>query len=119
MRVSALLLGACAASTLSWSAPAASAPTTRPASAEQRLAHISVVAMGSGSPIVLIPGLSSPRAVWDGIAPKLAASHRVYLVQLNGFAGDDPGANLQPGVLDGVVADLHTYLAIRWAAWSR
>jgi pimeloyl-ACP methyl ester carboxylesterase len=30
---------------------------------------------------------------------------------VNGFAGDDAGANLSPGILDGVVADLDGYLA--------
>ena len=79
---------------------------------EERLPHISVTTMGNkGSPVVLIPGLASPRAVWDGIAPKLAADHRVYLVQVNGFAGDDPGENLSPGLIDGVVADIDSYVA--------
>jgi pimeloyl-ACP methyl ester carboxylesterase len=119
MRVFALLLAACAASTLNWSAPASAEPATLTTSAEQRLPHISIVAMGSGSPVVLIPGLSSPRAVWDGIAPRLAADHTVYLVQVNGFGGDDPGANLQPGVLDGIVADLHDYLAAHKAEPAR
>ena len=31
-------------------------------------------------------------------------------MQVNGFAGDEPGANLQPGVLDGIAADLSAYL---------
>jgi pimeloyl-ACP methyl ester carboxylesterase len=119
MRVFALLLAACAASTLNWSAPARAEPASVATSAEQRLSHISIVAMGSGSPVVLIPGLSSPRAVWDGIAPRLAAEHTVYLVQVNGFGGDDPGANLQPGVLDGIVTDLHDYLAAHKAEPAR
>jgi pimeloyl-ACP methyl ester carboxylesterase len=119
MRVYSLMLAACAASTLNWSGPGQSEPPARAATAEQRLAHISVVEMGSGSPVVLIPGLSSPRAVWDGIAPGLAAKHRVYLVQVNGFGGDEPGANLKPGLLDGVVADLHSYLTAHKAAPAR
>jgi pimeloyl-ACP methyl ester carboxylesterase len=65
----------------------------------------------TGSPIVLIPGLATPRAVWDGVVPELARNHRILLVQVNGFAGDDPGANLKPGVLDGIVADLDSYIA--------
>ncbi|RHW19444.1 alpha/beta hydrolase [Sphingomonas gilva] len=73
--------------------------------------HISVISIGEGEPVVLIPGLSSPRAVWDGIAPELARTHRVLLVQVNGFAGDDPGANVKPGVLDGVIADLDKLIA--------
>ncbi|KIU28017.1 alpha/beta hydrolase [Sphingomonas melonis] len=79
--------------------------------AETRMPHISVVATGKGSPVILIPGLSSPRAVWDGVVPGLAKTHRVYVVQVNGFGGDAPGANLSPGVLDGVVADLHALIA--------
>lgn len=81
------------------------------ATAEVRMDHISVVTMGKGSPVILIPGLSSPRAVWDGVAGDLAKTHRVVLVQVNGFGGDDPAANLKPGVLDGVVADLDAYIA--------
>ncbi len=77
---------------------------------ETRSGHISVLALGKGSPVVLIPGLSSPRAVWDAFADELAKNHRVLRVQVNGFAGDDPGDNLQPGVLDGIVADLAQYL---------
>jgi len=87
-------------------APAAAAST-----AEVRMDHISVTETGKGSPVLLIPGLSSPRAVWDGVAPELAKSHRVILVQVNGFAGDDAGANLKPGLLDGIVGDLHAYIA--------
>jgi pimeloyl-ACP methyl ester carboxylesterase len=91
----------------------AQAPAPAPASAapaETRLAHISVQSIGGGDPVVLIPGLASPRAVWDGIAPALAAHHRVLLVQVNGFGGDDPGANASEGLLSGVVADIVRYL---------
>ena len=77
----------------------------------KQLPHISVVSIGKGTPVILIPGLSSPRTVWDGVAPGLAKNHRVYVVQVNGFAGDAPGANLSPGILDGIVEDLHTLIA--------
>ncbi|TPG20568.1 alpha/beta hydrolase [Sphingomonas koreensis] len=73
--------------------------------------HISIEAIGKGPPVILIPGLSSPRAVYDGVIEQLAKSHRVFRVQVNGFGGDDPGANLQPGLLDGVVADLDSFIA--------
>jgi len=76
-----------------------------------QMPHISVVSIGKGTPVILIPGLSSPRTVWDGVAPGLAKNHRVYVVQVNGFAGDAPGANLSPGILDGIVEDLHTLIA--------
>lgn len=80
-------------------------------SAPVQMQHISITATGKGSPVILIPGLSSPRAVYDGVAPELARTNRVYLVQVNGFAGEDPRANLQPGILDGVVAELSGFIA--------
>ncbi len=90
------------------------------ANAEVRMDHISIVTMGNakakGAPVVLVPGLASPRAVWDGVAADLAKTHRVYLVQVNGFGGDAPGSNLQPGLLDGIVADLSEALARDHAA---
>lgn len=108
MRPFAMILAACAASTLGWNSPAQASPA--PPVAEQRLAHISVQELGRGTPVVLIPGLSTPREVWSDIAPALAARHRVLLVQVNGFAGDPAGSNAQAGMLDGIVADLQSYL---------
>ncbi len=87
-------------------APAAHAATAPAAADLIQMDHISVQVIGKGSPVILIPGLSSPRAVWDGVAPELAKGHSVYLVQVNGFGGDDPRGNLKPGVLAGIVADL-------------
>lgn len=95
---------------------AQAAPGTAQASVETTMPHISVRTVGSvqkvdrGTPVILIPGLSSPRAVWDGVVPSLAKTHQVYVVQVNGFGGDDPRANLSPGILDGIVADLHTLI---------
>lgn len=77
--------------------------------AETRLSHISVQSIGEGVPVVLIPGLASPRAVWDGVAPDLARRHRVLLVQVNGFAGDDRGANGNDEMLAGIVRDLSAW----------
>jgi pimeloyl-ACP methyl ester carboxylesterase len=110
MRVFALFLAACAAATLNWTEAAQSKPLPGGA-AEQRLPHISVTSMGKGAPVMLVPGLSTPRAMWDGVTPELARDHRVLLVQVNGFAGDDPKANLNGGILDGIVEDLHGYIA--------
>lgn len=111
------LLTAAAAAALSAALIAPAAPalarTAIPVQAdtETRMAHISVVQRGTTGPaVILIPGLASPRAVWDGVAGDLAKGHRVYLVQVNGFAGDAPGANLDAPVLAGLVADLHTLI---------
>ena len=110
MRILASILCALAAAVFHPSGQARAQPVAA-VSGEVRLSHISVQSLGSGDPVVLIPGLSTPRDVWNGIAPGLARKHRVLLVQVNGFAGDDPGANHGPGVLDGIVRDLHGYIA--------
>src|SRR5690349_6602700 len=112
MRLCALMLCALAASTLDWSAASHAAPAKQAAApAHQQLGHISVEAVGSGQPIVLIPGLSTPRDVWSAVVPELAKAHRVLLVQVNGFGGDDPRDNARADVLDGVTSDIHAYLA--------
>ena len=82
-------------------------------SAETRLPHISIKEVGSGAPIVLIPGLASPRDVWSGALPELARGRRVILVQVNGFAGDDPGANRDEDILPGIVEHVASYLRSR------
>ncbi len=103
----------------------AAIPLTTPAShaqtaaAEQRMTHISIVALGEAKPgrepLYLIPGLSSPRQVWDGIAPDLAKDRQVLLVQVNGFGSDDIGQNGKPGMTDGIIADLLADAAKRGA----
>jgi len=107
MRILLLAAAAALATPLSvaQAAPAAANP-----SPEVRLPHISIVGEGQGSPVVLIPGLSSPRATWDQAATALRGKHKLILVQVNGFAGDEPGANLQAGILKGITDDLSAYL---------
>lgn len=80
----------------------------------RQMDHISVEETGTGgSPVIFIPGLSSPREAWRSVAADLARTHRVYLVQVNGFGGDDPRANLRPGILDGIVGDLRQFIRDR------
>jgi len=105
-----ILLLAAAAALAAPLPAAAAAPAAQAPVAETRLPHISIVAEGEGSPVVLIPGLSSPRATWDQAVAHLRGTHRLILVQVNGFAGDDPGANLQPGILKGISDDLSAFL---------
>jgi pimeloyl-ACP methyl ester carboxylesterase len=61
--------------------------------------------------VVLIPGLSSSRAVWDAEAKLLAPNYRLHLVQVNGFAGAPAGANATGPILPGIVEELHGYIA--------
>lgn len=49
--------------------------------------RIKVTTIGQGDDIVLIPGLGSGTAVWDGVKDELAKTHRVHIVHVAGFAG--------------------------------
>jgi len=68
----------------------ATAPDAQPPFQSDR---IGVVTQGTGPDVILIPGLSSSREVWDTTADALDENYRVHLVQLNGFAGAPVGAN--------------------------
>lgn len=45
---------------------------------------------GSGPDLVLVPGLGSSPAVWDGVKDSLAKDYRLHLVHVAGFAGRAP-----------------------------
>jgi pimeloyl-ACP methyl ester carboxylesterase len=101
LRTCALILFVAAAATLDWSAPAQAAV---PSGSEQRLSRITVRTAGKGSPVVLIPGLASPPAVFDEAAKKIGRDHQLIFVQVNGFVGSAPATapigNLLPGAVD-------------------
>lgn len=64
--------------------------------------RLSVEVIGQGPDVIMIPGFASSREVWRPLAQRLAATHRVHLVQLAGFAGEPwshgDGAFVQPAV---------------------
>jgi pimeloyl-ACP methyl ester carboxylesterase len=55
--------------------------------------RFSVQVEGEGPDIVLIPGLATPRELWEPTAAALAGCYRVHSVQVKGF-GDQPLAAL-------------------------
>ncbi|HTU13245.1 MAG TPA: alpha/beta hydrolase [Allosphingosinicella sp.] len=73
-------------------------------------ARFSVIVEGSGPDVILIPGLSTPRDVWDGVRPALRARYRLHLIQLRGF-GEPAGPNATGPVLEPFVAALAAYIA--------
>ncbi|PVZ20265.1 Pimeloyl-ACP methyl ester carboxylesterase [Pseudomonas sp. URIL14HWK12:I9] len=79
------------------------------AQAAQPVTRFSVEVSGQGPDVILIPGLGSGRAVWDGLAAQLQADHRVHRVQLAGFAGE-PWAFGDGPFLQPVVEDLARYI---------
>jgi len=106
LRSCAFILSLFAASTLNWSAPAHSAT-----SAEQKLGRLTIRTIGQGSPVVLIPGLASPAAVYDDLASKIGRDHKLILVQINGFAGSPAGTAPLDNMLTGAVDELAAWLA--------
>lgn len=107
MRTFALIMAACAASTLNWTTPASAAPRA----VEQRLGRITITSEGKGPVVVLIPGLASPAAVFDDVAARIGKNHRLIRVQVNGFGGSKAGADSATNLLSGAVDDLAGWLA--------
>ena len=92
----------------------AQVPPAPAASATTQLERISIRDEGGTGPaVILIPGLASPREVYAPFVPTLRARHRVFTVQVNGFGGDDPRANVKAGMLDGIVAELDGFVRER------
>lgn len=71
--------------------------------------RITVVEQGAGPDVVLIPGLSTPRAVWEPLAAQLKDRYRVHLVQIRGF-GDDAGINAEGPVLEPMMKEVADYI---------
>ncbi len=87
-------------------AEAAPVPAVQTAFASDRL---SVEVIGDGPDVVLIPGYASSREVWRAEATRLAATHRVHLVQLAGFAGE-PWTHGDGPFLEPMIGELARYV---------
>jgi pimeloyl-ACP methyl ester carboxylesterase len=72
--------------------------------------RITVKVEGTGPDVVLIPGLSSPRAVWDQAAERLKGRYRLHLVQVRGFGGDDAGINAEGPILEPMMQEIADYI---------
>lgn len=71
--------------------------------------RFTVEVRGEGPDVIFIPGLGSSRDVWVAQADALAATHRLHLVQINGFAGQPVGAPAGQ-VIEPVVEELAQYI---------
>ncbi|HEY0595804.1 alpha/beta hydrolase [Sphingopyxis sp.] len=92
-------------------ADAAEAPRTEGAcSADLTLGTaVTILNEGQGPDLILIPGLSTPRAVWEPTAARLKAKYRLHIVQIRGF-GDAAGPNAEGPVLPTVVEDVRGFI---------
>lgn len=117
MKKTLLCIAALAAITLTMPAAAAIATVPEAASSAVQVrehAHIRTVLYGQKGPaVVLIPGMSTPGAVWDDTVHALAGTHRLLVVEVRGFDGKPAPENTQDGLLDGIVANLASDLDAR------
>jgi pimeloyl-ACP methyl ester carboxylesterase len=67
----------------------------------------------AGPHVILLPGLSTPGAVWDDLVADLAGRATVYVVTVKGFGVGDGASNAAGGMLAGITADLATFVAER------
>jgi pimeloyl-ACP methyl ester carboxylesterase len=83
---------------------AAQAPAFRPT-------RFSVTVEGTGPDLILIPGLTSSRHVWDQAVASLGGHYRVHRIQIAGFGGEPARGNASGPVLAPVVEEIHAYIA--------
>ena len=102
MNLTASLRSYCAALLLSCAGlpaalAAAPAPVATAALADNPAAHPSftVQVVGKGQPMLLIPGLTCPGAVWDETVARYQKQYQCHVVSLAGFGGTTPLPNTQ------------------------
>lgn len=69
-----------------------------------------VLVVGTGRPIIFIPGLGSPGEVWDETVEHLANDHECHVITLSGFAGRPP---IEEPLSSAVRRDLTRYIRSR------
>ena len=72
--------------------------------------RISVAVQGSGPDVILIPGLSASRSIWNRTVAALPG-YRYHLVQVSGFGGTAPGGNGAGPVAAPVAGEIARYIA--------
>src|SRR3954452_1692904 len=92
MKLAALaLLAACSSSLVACSSSSTPAVAPKapeaPAAAAFTPTAFAVKVSGTGRPVIFIPGLASPGAVWDGAVAHLGGKVQAHVLTLAGFAG--------------------------------
>jgi len=85
-----------------WTQPARARPPFRPT-------RFSVEVRGSGPDVILIPGLTSGRYVWERTVRDVPG-YRYHLVQVAGFAGEPVRGNAQGPVVGPLTAEIARYI---------
>lgn len=74
-----------------------------------RPTRFSVQVRGQGPDVILIPGLTSSRTVWDR-AVAAASGYRYHLLQVAGFAGEPARGNAQGPVIAPLAEEIARYI---------
>jgi len=98
---------ALAATALSLPATVCAAPL--PAAESAAPTRFNVEVTGQGPDLILIPGLSTSRGVWDATVADFKGQYRIHTVEVAGF-GHDAGPNAEGEILPGLVDELAAYI---------
>ncbi len=74
--------------------------------------RFSVQVRGEGPDVILIPGLTSGRAVWNGTVAALPG-YRYHLIQVSGFAGEPARGNARGAVVAPLADEIARYISER------
>jgi N-formylmaleamate deformylase len=66
---------------------------------------------GRGTPLIVLPGITSPAATWDFIARRLAATNDVYVLDIRGRGLSQGGSDLDYS-LDTYAADVVAFASV-------
>ncbi|QCZ29570.1 alpha/beta fold hydrolase [Leclercia adecarboxylata] len=80
------------------------------ASEQPNLQLMSVQTQGSGTDVILIPGLASSRGIWTDLASGLQSGHRVHILELAGFASTPAISSRDGKVIAPVVDAIAEYI---------
>lgn len=94
---------------LASAAPAHAATAADCAAGLHQGKRVTILDEGRGPDVVLIPGLSSPRAVWDATVAQLKDRYRLHVIQVRGF-GDEAGINAEGPVLEPMMREVADYI---------
>lgn len=72
--------------------------------------RMTVQVRGSGRDVILIPGLTNGRSLWNGTVAAVPG-YRYHLVQVAGFAGDPARGNANGRVVASLVEEIARYIA--------
>lgn len=109
LRTSAILVAILAATGVFGGDHAHAAPLA-PMATSAAADRMTVAVVGQGPDVILIPGLASSGAVWDGTVKQLSATHRIHVVQVAGFAGAPVAGNAEGAVVGPLVEAIDGYI---------